>query len=181
MAEQQLLPSLISEHVLDDLCAHARGSPDGSFVEVGVYQGGSGQRLAMVAEEQGRAIYLFDTFEGLPHKADVDALPKGHFADTDYDFVREVIPYAAVVKGVFPNSARYIEMSYPIAFAHLDCDQYQSVKEGVEWLKPRMAQDGIIWFDDTDGLEGARQAMNECFTSDRIRVAPCGKNYVVMV
>ena len=60
------LPSVVPKDVVDDLLNTAAATPQGSFVEVGVYLGGTGWALAQLAEQQRRKIYLYDTFEGIP-------------------------------------------------------------------------------------------------------------------
>lgn len=152
--------TLISENVLLALSMCAAAAPEGCFVEVGVYQGGSARYLATVAEHQGRELYLYDTFEGMPYQGEYDKHPIGDFSDTSEEEVRKAIPSATIVKGIFPDSA--VEMP-PIAFAHIDCDQYQAVKDSVLYLAPRMVDGGIIWFDDYDVLVGANMAVNELF------------------
>lgn len=169
-------PSLVGEFHLNELLTRAEATPPGCFVEVGVYKGGSAYRLQEIARRQGRALFLYDTFEGIPHKSSIDSHSVGDFADTDYDQVVSTFPYARVVKGIFPASA----VGMPgIAFAHLDCDQYQSVLESALYLQPRMVSDGIIWFDDSPGLAGARQAVLELY-SDRVQLSSDhGKHFVV--
>jgi asparagine synthase (glutamine-hydrolysing) len=50
----------------------------------------------------------------------------------------------------------------PIAFAHIDCDQYQSVKDTLLYLMPLMAPGGVMWFDDYGEIEEAKRAVDEC-------------------
>jgi O-methyltransferase len=152
--------TLISEQVMLALSLCAAETPKGCFVEVGVFQGGSARYLATVAEYQNRELYLYDTFEGMPYQSEYDKHPVGDFSDTSEELVRKAIPSATIVKGVFPDSA--VEMP-PIAFAHIDCDQYQAVRDSALYLIPRMTDGGIIWFDDADILEGANRAVNELF------------------
>jgi hypothetical protein len=110
----------------------------------------------------------------------------GDFSDTDYETVRDALPYATVVKGIFPESA--VEMEN-IAFVHLDCDQYQSVIDSVAYLKPKMVKGGIIWFDDALGdkeyvgtpgqVNGADFAMRELYGTN-FEISDCGKPYVIV-
>ena len=139
------LESAVPQYIINELINKARTTPEGCFVEIGVYKGGTGYQLANLAEEQNRKIFLYDTFEGIPYTSDMDYHQVGDFNDTDYETVKNAIPYATVVKGLFPESA--IEMP-PIAFLHLDCDQYKSVIDSVNYLLPKMVKNGIIWFDD---------------------------------
>ena len=136
-------------------------TPPGAFVEVGVYRGGTAWHLAQLAEQQKRTIFLYDTFTGIPYRTEgLDSHHVGDFGDTSYERVCADIPYATVVKGVFPQSAR--AMQY-IAFVHLDVDQYQSYKDAIKHLRPLMAPGGVIWFDDVGCLPGATQAVEEEF------------------
>lgn len=166
-------PSLVGlkTRLLLTLCALE--APDGAIVEVGVYKGGTAWWLALT----GRPLYLYDTFTGHPH-ADpkVDKHGIGEFQDTGIERITETIPTAKVIEGIFPQSA--VEMP-PIAFAHIDCDQYQSIVESVKYLWPRMVKGGIMWFDDSPCLKGARKALEDLFPKDSILLNSAGKNYVI--
>ena len=150
--------SLITEHGIESMLSVARECPKGCFVEFGVYKGGSAYHLAKLAQEQKRKIFLYDTFEGIPYKADVDHHTVGDFADTSYEEVCRLIPYAKVVKGLFPESL--VKMP-PVAFAHIDADQYESIKAAIEHLGPLMVKGGAMIFDDVWCLDGATQAFLE--------------------
>ncbi len=165
--------SLINSATLDALVAAASAVPPGCFVEVGVYQGGSAQRLAQVAQAQGRRLVLFDTFTGMPFRdAERDVHREGDFADTSLEAVQALIPQAECRAGVFP--ATLTPDVQGIAFAHVDCDQYASVRDCCTHLGPRMVPGGVMWFDDPDVLPGAMQALRDCF-GDRPRQHACGK------
>ncbi len=147
---------LIGEDGCQSLCDIAEKCPPGCFVEFGVYQGGSARRLAEVAEKQNREIYLYDTFTGIPFKSPVDVHVIGDFKDTSYEYVCELIPYAHIIKGVFPES---IVPMPPIAFAHIDADQYDSIKAAIDVFGPLMVEGGVMVFDDVWCLEGATKAL----------------------
>ena len=169
--------SLISERTIEELCRRAGDTPVGAFVEVGVYRGGSGWWLAKKAQEQGRACYLYDTFTGIPYKGPLDSHVVGDFGDTDYETVKAAIPYAQVIKGVFPASA--VEMG-PVAAVHLDCDQYQSIVDSVNFLLPLMPKGGLLWFDDYACLPGATKAVKDLFGENYKISDVGGKAYVVL-
>lgn len=154
------LPSLVGADVILEMISVAQECPDGCFVEVGVYKGGTAWYLDQLARKQRRLLFLYDTFSGIPYKDEVDNHNVGDFADTSFEAVRDALPYSTVVKGVFPESA--VAMP-PIAFVHLDCDQYRSIKESVAYLKPLMMTGGVIWFDDYGCLPGATKAVDELF------------------
>jgi O-methyltransferase len=170
--------SVIIDEVLNDMIGMASTAPPGSFVEVGVYKGGSAVRLANVAEVQGRAIFLYDTFEGIPYtdeeKGDKHAV--GDFNDTSFEEVKSNIPYATVVKGIFPDSA--VPMK-DIAFVHVDCDQYKSIIDTVNYLTPLMVKGGIFWFDDAPDILGARNAVTDLY-DDNFSISSTGKIYKVV-
>jgi len=158
--EMQKQPgSLIGFEGICELCVLAKECPPGCFVEFGVYQGGSAWALAVVAKAQGRKLYLYDTFEGIPCKDQLDTHNIGDFSDTSYESVCAAIPYATVIKGIFPKSL--IDMDLPIAFAHIDCDQYQSTKDAINTFRPMMAKGGLMVFDDVYLLDGATRAFEE--------------------
>jgi predicted O-methyltransferase YrrM len=161
------------------LASWASGTPPGCFVEVGVYHGGSAYQLNRVALNQGRKLYLYDTFEGLPYDAPIDTLRAGELATSSLEEVRAAVgDHPFIVKGVFPNVG--ILPPAPIAFAHIDVDQYQSHIDTCRALAPRMASGGIMWFDDVPVLEGARQAVRDLFPAEAIKTEPnSGRWYVV--
>lgn len=152
--------SVIGAGALIELAEIAARSPEGCFVEIGVYKGGSAAYLASIAEQQKRQLFLYDTFSGIPFKGCDDRHEVGDFADTSADAVREAIPTATVVKGVFPESL--VSMP-PVAFVHVDCDQYESVKAACKSMPPLMVNGGALLFDDYGCLPGATKAVDESF------------------
>jgi Macrocin-O-methyltransferase (TylF) len=166
--------SAVLEADIRRLLAAAAVTPPGAFVEVGVFRGGTAWRLQQLATEQGRELYLYDTFEGIPYQGAKDLHQVGDFSETCYEDVAALLPQAHVVKGIFPDSA--IDMPR-VAFAHLDCDQYRSVLESAQYLETLMVPGGVIWFDDSPLLEGARLAAEELFCG-RLQLSHGGKHYV---
>jgi O-methyltransferase len=170
------MTSLIGESALSGLCELAATTPAGAFVEFGVYQGGSAQRLAAVASAQGRELHLFDTFTGIPFCDPGDSHLVGDFSDTSESAVRALVPSAVFHVGVFPET---MPENFPrIAFAHIDADQYRSIVDAVRVFRPLMVSEGIMWFDDPGCLESANRALAACFPVDAIFQHPCGKYFV---
>jgi len=166
----------IGPQTIECLLSCARETPRGGcFVEVGVYQGGSAMHLHALALEQGRTLFLYDTFEGMPyHEAGLDSHPLGDFANTSIDRVRKLCPSALITKGVFPGSA--IGMP-PIAFAHVDVDNYRCVLESGQYLFEHVMPGGVIWFDDSPCLAGAAKATKELF-GDVLELSATGQHYI---
>lgn len=159
--------------MLVELVHTARDCPPGDFVEVGVYKGGTAAALAGVAREQGRRIFLFDTFKGIPHaNAAIDHHRVGDFADTSLQAVQSAIPDAVFKAGTFPKTLDGDVKQ--IALAHVDCDQYASVKACCKHLAPLMVPGGVMVFDDYDVLPGAKCAVDEAF-GDRVKISKAGK------
>jgi hypothetical protein len=138
----------------------ARKAPAGIFIEVGVNKGGTAFYLNEIVKKRGYEFWLFDTFEGMPESTEgLDSHPVGDFADCSYETVRKLIPNAQIFKGFFPETLpSHIP---PIAFAHIDCDQYESIKQCIIRLMPYLADGGIMYFDDYGCLAGATKAIDE--------------------
>lgn len=168
--------SLIHRGQIAEMCEIARRTPDGCFVEVGVYKGGSAYHLAKVADDQGRVLHLYDTFDGIPWRRDgIDEHPVGDFADTSVDAVRAAIPTAVIHEGTFPGT---LAATGPIAFVHVDCDQYQSVRACITELWARMVPGAVMLFDDYGLLRGATLAVDESFVPERLEQTSGGHAYV---
>jgi len=175
--------SLIGANVLEQMLAYASETPAGPFVEVGVFQGGSAWHLSRLAGRQNRHLWLYDTFTGMPYADPAlgDIHPVGDFGDTSFDKITELflpLPYVHVTRGVFPDicSGDLRFPTEPVAFAHLDVDQYRSYRDACQFLDSRMAKGGVMWFDDLC-ITGADRAVREMY-GDRVHPVSCGKHIV---
>lgn len=154
------LQSLVAPHMLASLAATAAVAPHAAIIEVGVYYGGSAQVLDHVAQDCGRPLWLYDTFAGLPwcDPDKGDTMPVEHFADgLTLEECTRLFPRARVQAGVFPHG---VELPEAIGFAHLDVDQYRSVREAIDAIAPRLVPDGVILLDDYC-LAGCQRAVLE--------------------
>lgn len=152
----------------------AWSSPEGCFAEVGVYQGGSAKILYSISEKQGRKLFLYDTFAGMPFKGEYDTHDVGMFSDCSEDEIRAAMPNAIVSKGVFPESL--VEMP-PVAFVHADADQYQSTLDVIKTFSPLMVSGGMMLFDDYYCVPSCILAVDEFF-KDTKQVLPDGRAVV---
>ncbi len=171
------LESVVAPEFIESMGTLARSTPPGCFIEVGVYKGGTAQKLYEIAQEQKRDLYLFDTFTGIPIKADIDHHQIGDFADANLELIRKELPLARIYVGVFPHTMPG-NLIKDVAFVHVDCDQYQSVIDSIGYLYPCMVVDGIMLFDDYNCLAGATAAVHECFGRAPIQFNN-GKAYIV--
>jgi Macrocin-O-methyltransferase (TylF) len=156
--------SLVGEGVINGMLEVLDTVGDGCIVEVGCYKGGTAYFLDRWARSHDRAVFLYDTFTGIPYAGSDDSHRVGDFSDTSAESVRVLIPHATVVEGVFPASA--VPMP-PVAFVHIDVDQYQSYIDTCTYLGPHMAPGGVMWFDDANCLPSAGRAVHELY-GDRI-------------
>jgi predicted O-methyltransferase YrrM len=168
----------------------ASGVP-GVFLEAGVAMGGSACVLAKTKRPQ-RELLLFDVFELLPPPSEkdgpaaqqvyegfrqgqastlTDANYLGHAEDllaytiqnlreVGIEPERENIKF---IKGLYQDTLR---LSGPVAFAHIDCDWYESVAVCVERLADRMSPGGVMLFDDYNSFAGCREVVDSWLGHD---------------
>lgn len=143
----------------------------GVMVEVGVYKGGSAVILCEAKAE--RALYLFDTFTGMPMSqasASADAWAKKTHQDTSVAEVKAFLaayPNVEIIPGIFPMSLpeKFNTLSY--SFVNLDVDLYQPTLDALNFFWPRMSVGGRLIshnynsvcydIDDTPGVKKAFQ------------------------
>ena len=160
--------TLVSPANVSVLLNIAKETPKGIFIEVGVYKGGTAYYLNELAKERNNALWLFDTFEGMPESTDgVDFHPVGHFSDCSYQEVKKLVSGARIFKGFFPDTLPMERDIPPVAFVHVDCDQYDSIKECILKLIPLLVVGGVMYFDDYGCLDGATKAI-DAYCPDRV-------------
>lgn len=144
---------------------------DGSLIEIGVWRGGTGALIAKKASlcSITDSVYLCDTFAGVVKVSDKDSTYKGgEHSDTSQQTVESLIKNLGlanvrILKGVFPNETSRLVERDTFRFCHIDVDVYQSAKDIVEWIWPRMVTGGVIVYDDYGfiGCDGIRDYVNE--------------------
>jgi len=164
----------------------------GIFVETGVAMGGSACIIAK-AKRMDRELRLYDVFEMLPPPSErdgeksmqvyeyfrsgrvqgaVDANYVAHSRDL-LSFTRHnmrgvgIDPEAAhitFIKGLYENTLKFEE---PVAFAHIDCDWYDSVMICIERIAGKMSPNGVMLFDDYNSFDGCRSAVDAWLKSDQ--------------
>jgi O-methyltransferase len=171
-----------------------RNSIAGDFVECGVWKGGSSIAAALAFKHFGdttRRLYLFDTFEGmtLPTGFDREVTTgrlatnivnedfggkPGAWCNSPLEEVKqnlEATGYPAdkviLVKGKVEET---IPAAAPrqIAILRLDTDWYESTKHELEHLFPRLQIGGVLIIDDYGHWEGARRAVDEYISANRM-------------
>jgi O-methyltransferase len=165
-----------------------RNDIPGAFVECGVWRGGSVMAEALTLLELGvndRALYLFDTFAGMPMPdvedvslRDPDQTPvarwqrdqradHNEWAYASMETVRENLSstgYPAqrvhLIQGRVEETVP-VQAPESIALLRLDTDWYASTKHELEHLYPRLAGRGVLILDDYGSWAGARKAVDE--------------------
>lgn len=128
----------------------------GDVLEVGVWRGGTGVLMSEKAKlmDQNVKVYLADTFEGVVKASDKDSFYSGgEHKDTNIDFVKDLLKKlnlenTEILTGIFPDQTSQFIQSESIAFCHIDVDVYQSAKEILNWVWPKIPIGGLVVFDD---------------------------------
>jgi len=131
---------------------------DGSIIEIGTWQGGTGALIATKAELCGISdtVYLCDTFSGVVNAGINDSEYRGgEHSDTSIDLVENFISKkmklknTKILKGIFPQETSHlIDKEEKFRFCHVDVDVYQSSKDVIDWIWDKIVIGGIIVFDD---------------------------------
>lgn len=122
--------------------------------------------------EEKKKLWIYDSFEGLPEKGEEDrsvlgALFKGgELAVTKREvkerFLRAGLPVPVIKKGWFSD---LVDADLPerIAFAFLDGDFYESIRDSLRLVESRMSEDGVIVVHDysNPALPGVKKAVDE--------------------
>jgi O-methyltransferase len=170
-------------------CRHVCSSNvPGDFVECGVWRGGNSLVAADIfaRHSPSKKVYLFDTFAGMtaPSKADVSI--EGQNAGAQFEqyessgigwceasledvrdaFQRRALQSRAVfVQGdVLQTLTNPANLPETISVLRLDTDWYESTKQELEVLYPRLQPGGVLIVDDYGHWGGAKQAVDEYFS-----------------
>lgn len=141
---------------------------DGEIVEIGVYAGGTA--IIIREEIKDKELYLFDTYSGFPDILTKDD-PKSYFVGDcscpkkNVENLMKKEKNVFIVDGIFPNTADIIK-NKKFAFAHIDTDIYQSTKDSLEYIYPRMNTNGVILIHDYPAHDGVKKAVDD-FLKDK--------------
>lgn len=152
----------ISENTLVDqyrcyelwtLATQTQHLPPGDILEIGVWRGGTGCLMASAVAATDSKVFLADTFEGVVKTGAVDGnYMDGDHSDTSIEQVRSLAAQldveVGILVGIFPEDTADEIDSRTFRFCHIDVDIYQSAKDILDWVWPRMVKGGIVVFDD---------------------------------
>ena len=166
----------------------------GDFVEMGCYRGDTSLLLAEVlqrgirsrleilvvekpVENSEKRLWIYDSFEGLPEKGEADKSVVGEEfrggelvvtkREVKERFLRAGLKLPIIKKAWF-SELTGTDMPEKIAFAFLDGDFYESIRDSLRLVGPRMAQGGVIIVHDysNPALPGVAKAVDEWNAKD---------------
>lgn len=170
--------------ILDELEHVLSRGLTGAIVELGCYIGTTSLFIRRLLNEmkQEREFHVYDSFEGLPPKTEQDAsvtgeqFVAGELNVSKKQFIREFqkagLRTPIIHKGWF-NELTADDVPDEIAFAFLDGDFYESIRDSLRLILPRMKTGGVIVIDDyaREALPGAAKATHEFFRPEQVRTA----------
>ena len=157
---------------------------EGSVAEIGVAGGHFAQKINTVFSD--RNLYLFDTFSGLAQQDKNKAIKMG-WGEKQYALTMQAVPEEIVLqrmpnkdkciikKGYFPNS---FDVDDQFVFISLDIDFYESTREGLEIIYPKLREGGYIMVHDFHNLSftESREAVIDFCDTFRVSYVPIPDN-----
>ncbi|MBV8915749.1 MAG: class I SAM-dependent methyltransferase [Acetobacteraceae bacterium] len=144
--------------------------PDGLVCEFGVFEGATIRHITR--RLPGRAVYGFDSFEGLPESWR-PSFDRGAFSTGGR--MPAVQQNVKLVKGWFDDTlpAFCREHQDPVALLHIDCDLYSSTRCVLAHLGRRLRTGSLLVFDEFFNYPGWEQhefrAFSEFASRHRLR------------
>ena len=145
---------------------------NGDFVELGCYKGDTSLLLAEVLRSSGKKLWIYDSFEGLPEKGVEDEselgkdFQKGVLGVTKREvkerFLRAGLPVPVIKKAWF-SELKDDDLPKEIAFAFLDGDLYESIRDSLRLVGDRVVPGGVTLVHDYNNpaLPGVARAVDE--------------------
>lgn len=146
----------------------------GYLAEFGIYQGGSLEILARY--NPGVNILAVDSFEGVPQESQHDFHRLGDFGAVDYHaiagYFKLVYPAVRIFKGFIPKAFDVFDEHTRFSFVHVDLDMYESIKHSLDFIFPRLLENGMILLDDfkVRTTPGCEIAIEEFFKEHPVEV-----------
>lgn len=169
--------------ILRELEQVLRAGVDGAIVEFGCYQGTTAlfvQRL-LDSLKYSRELHVYDSFAGLPDKTATDASPAGHqFVPGSLSasksqlithFKKAGLKVPRIHKAWFSDVSPS-DVPDSIALAFCDGDYYDSIRDSLRLVWPKLAAGGVVIVDDysNEALPGARRAVHDFFQGQNVTI-----------
>lgn len=155
------------------------GAP-GDFVELGCYKGDTSLLLAEVLVGSDKKLWIYDSFEGLPEKSTEDASVIGENfkggelfvtkREVKERFLRAGLPVPIIKKAWFKD-LQDEDLPEKIAFAFLDGDFYDSMKDSLKLVESRISSGikMIIHDYNNEALPGVKKAVDEWLVGKNLK------------
>ncbi|MBQ6394674.1 class I SAM-dependent methyltransferase [Candidatus Saccharibacteria bacterium] len=142
----------------------------GDVVEFGCYRGDTSVELQRNSD---RKLWLYDSFAGLPEKSPEDSsaagdqFRQGELLVTKREVIEKFkkcgLKVPKIKKAFFSDLDPVQDLPEKIAFAFLDGDLYQSIRDSFTLVSPRMSPGGVIIVHDYNNpeLPGVARAVDE--------------------
>lgn len=164
----------------------------GIFIEAGCALGGSALVIAF-AKRSSRPLFVYDVFETIPPPSPRDGKDahmryhdisngqaRGLAGKTYYGYQGSLLQTVQetfraygletkkhnvhLVKGRYEDT---LDVSERVAFAHIDCDWYDSVMTCLKQIVPMLVVGGVLVIDDYDAWSGCKRAVDDYFRDRR--------------
>lgn len=159
---------------------------EGDYVELGCYKGDTSMLLAELLVEKSveksvKKLWIYDSFEGLPEKSTADDsvlgqdFKSGELLVTKREvkerFLRAGLPVPIIKKAWFSELTE-VDLPEKIAFAFLDGDFYESIRDSLKLVKNKMSKGSIIIVHDYNNpaLPGVVKAVDEWLENRNIKM-----------
>lgn len=155
----------------------------GSFVETGVYRGGTTAIMMklLMQFDKSRKLHAFDSFEGLPKPDSMDGDNsfgikgvQGSINASLDEFISNLKTWNAWDDNIIQISKGYFNETLPastvkqIAFLRLDGDLFISTHDALVNLYAKLVPGGYIYIDDYGSFTGCRKAVDIFRTKNHI-------------
>ncbi len=165
---------------------------EGDFVELGCYKGDTSLMLAEILRDSDKSLWIYDSFEGLPEKTNKDEsavgvdFKKGELSVSKREvkerFLRAGISVPKIKKAWF-NELINEDLPEKIAFAFLDGDLYESIKDSLNLVQDKMTTGSVIVIHDyiNEALPGVAKAVDEWMANKRYKLVRYESSAIIMI
>ncbi|MBR3236686.1 class I SAM-dependent methyltransferase [Candidatus Saccharibacteria bacterium] len=165
---------------------------EGDFVELGCYKGDTSLLLAEVVKNTPHRLWLYDSFEGLPEKTNSDFseigkdFQKGELLVTKREvkerFLRAGFKVPVIKKAWFSELTSE-DLPSKIAFAFLDGDFYESIRDSLKLVEDKMVPGGVVIVHDytNEALPGVAKAVDEWMRGRNLTLKKQGSLVIIEV
>ena len=142
----------------------------GDVVECGVLDGGTAALMAYGTRTSGRAIHLFDAWQGLPQITREDGAASRKWVGQAVGSPKRVKSVLNKLRidpsrvhfyiGWFEDTFPHVDVE-SVALLHIDCDFYAATALCLQTWYPRVTVGGFIQFDDYNSFQGCTLAVDD--------------------